>query len=542
MRSQRKAGWIVLLGLLMTFAICVGTPAGAANPILPHRFYGNVTISDLPAPNGTHITAVVTGGSEDYTTIISGEYGTGFLVELFKVQPQGDSTIPNGAPITFFINDIQAEVYEVGKGPWMASFPFKDGGETNLDLRIAGTQYTISATAGDGGTISPSGSVLVLEGADKTFTITPNGCHRISDVLVNGGSVGAVPGYTFFNVTTNQTISALFEESSLSVTASAGPGGSINPSGVQTVVCGGAINFTINPETGYLIDDIVVDSVSQGVQTNWSFLNVTMNHTISASFIPVTYNITATAGTNGNISPSGTVLVNYGDDLAFSMLPDPGYRVDQILVDGGPVAAMPVYTFLNVTADHTISVSFVEGPPDYFTVVLGDDWNLFSTPINLASGHRYLEDIFTPDSLDNIEVILAWDGSEWYIPGYGYEMEPLDAVYVKVDGNATAIIYPSTGVSSPPIRNLNAGLNLIAPAPAYESGGFPSLAIEDALVSIYTVQGGLTGYTIVVSPGLNQPGWAYIRDGSSEDMLPYKGYWVVMENPGVYAGFSTTPI
>ncbi len=542
MRSQRKAGWFVLLGLLMTFAICAGAPAGAANPILPHRFYGNVTISDLPAPNGTHITAVVTGGSEDYTTMVIGEYGTGFLVELFKVQPQGDSTIVNGAPISFFINGIQAEVFEVGKGPWMSSYPFKDGGETNLDLRITGTQYTISASAGSGGTISPSGNVHVVEGADKTFTITPNGCHHISDVLVNGVSVGAVPEYTFYNVTANKTISALFEESSLSVTASAGPGGMISPSGVQTIGCGGDITFDISPETGYLINDVIVDSASKGAQTSWSFLNVTMDHTISASFTPVTFNITATAGANGNISPSGTILVNYGDDQAFSMLPDTGYRVNQILVDGSPVGVVPVFTFVNVTADHTISVSFVEGPPDYFTVVLGDDWNLFSTPVNLASGHRYLEDIFTPDSLDNIEVILAWDGSEWYIPGYGYEMEPLYAVYVKVDGNATAIIYPSTMVSSPPVRNLNAGLNLIAPAPAYESGGFPSLPIEDALVSIYTVQGGLTGYTIVVSPGLNQPGWAYARDGSSKDMLPYKGYWVVMENPGAYAGFSTTPI
>jgi hypothetical protein len=396
MRFQGKAGWFVLLGLLMTFAICAGAPAGAANPILPHRFYGNVTISDLPAPVGTHITAFVTGGSEDYTTTVSGEYGTGFLVELFKVQPQGDSTIANGAPISFFINGQQAEVYEVGKGPWMTSFPFKDGGETNLDLRIVG-------------------------------------------------------------------------------------------------------------------------------------------------FTPVTFNITATAGSNGNISPSGTVLVNSGDDQAFTMFPDAGYRVDQIIVDGNPVATTPVYTFMNVTNDHTISVSFIEGPPDYFTVALSDDWNLFSTPVKLASGHQNLEDIFS-DSLDDVEVILAWDGAGWYIPGYGYEMKPLYAVYVKVDGNATAIIYPSTTVSSPPVRNLNAGLNLIGPAPAYEEGGFPTLPVEDALISIYTVQGGLTGYTIVVSPGLNQPGWSYVRDGSSEDVLPYKGYWVFMENPGAYAGFSTTPI
>jgi hypothetical protein len=70
--------------------------------------------------------------------------------------------------------------------------------------------YTIKASAGRGGSISPTGSVTVNNGASKTFTITPNTGYRISYVTVDGSSVGAVSSYTFSNVTAAHTINASF--------------------------------------------------------------------------------------------------------------------------------------------------------------------------------------------------------------------------------------------------------------------------------------------------------------------------------------------
>lgn len=78
------------------------------------------------------------------------------------------------------------------------------GGGTSYDY------YTISATAGEGGSISPSGSISVREGRDQTYTITPDGGYRISDVRVDGVSVGAVSSYTFDNVQKRHTIEAIF--------------------------------------------------------------------------------------------------------------------------------------------------------------------------------------------------------------------------------------------------------------------------------------------------------------------------------------------
>ncbi len=70
--------------------------------------------------------------------------------------------------------------------------------------------YTITATAGANGAITPTGSVTVNYGGSKTFSITPGIDHHIADVVVDGGSVGAITSYTFSNVTTNHTIAASF--------------------------------------------------------------------------------------------------------------------------------------------------------------------------------------------------------------------------------------------------------------------------------------------------------------------------------------------
>ena len=78
------------------------------------------------------------------------------------------------------------------------------------------TNYTIYATAGANGTISPSGEVAVAEGEDKTFTITANSGYHIKDVKVNGASVGTAATYTFTNVTANATIIVEFEVDTVS--------------------------------------------------------------------------------------------------------------------------------------------------------------------------------------------------------------------------------------------------------------------------------------------------------------------------------------
>ena len=86
------------------------------------------------------------------------------------------------------------------------------------------SNYTIKATAGAGGSISPSGDVSVREGEDQTFTITPDEGYAVADVKIDGKSIGAVNSYAFENVRRTHTIEVIFVKD----TASASTGDSSN--------------------------------------------------------------------------------------------------------------------------------------------------------------------------------------------------------------------------------------------------------------------------------------------------------------------------
>lgn len=105
--------------------------------------------------------------------------------------------------------------------------------------------YIIEATAGAGGSISPSGSVSVREGGDQTFTITPDKGYAVSNVKIDGKSIGAVKSYTFENVSRTHTIEVIF----IKGTASARTGDSSNLSLwytlllASTITLAGAVHY-----------------------------------------------------------------------------------------------------------------------------------------------------------------------------------------------------------------------------------------------------------------------------------------------------------
>jgi hypothetical protein len=145
-------------------------------------------------------------------------------------------------------------------------------------------EYTIHASAGSKGSISPSGDTLVQHGSDWSFIITPNKGLSVMDVLIDGVSVGAVDAYTFKKVTANHTIAASFMVSTYTITASAGAGGSISPSGLVLVSHGSDQGFIVTADPGYRILNVVVDNVSQGSVRWYTFNNVQANHEITVSF------------------------------------------------------------------------------------------------------------------------------------------------------------------------------------------------------------------------------------------------------------------
>ena len=176
------------------------------------------------------------------------------------------------------------------------------------------------------------------------------------------------------------------------------------------------------------------------------------------------------------------------------------------------------------------------------TVPLVEGWNLFSTPVTLQAGQDTFSALFAEGRGDNLSIILAWEEGVWVIPDTGYRVRPLEAYYIKNNGLAEAVLTPSTSPAPPPSRELVAGINLFGPAPPYENSTFISQTVEESLVTVEEVAGGLPGYTMVISPAHGQPGWVYTMGMPDRDLLPYKGYWVIMENPGMVGGFSSTPL
>lgn len=81
------------------------------------------------------------------------------------------------------------------------------------------------------------------------------------------------------------------------------------------------------------------------------------------------HKITAAAGANGLISPSGTVGVNYGADQSFTITPNSNYHVLNVVVDGISMGPIATYTFTNVTANHVIQASF---DTEHQLIAMGD--------------------------------------------------------------------------------------------------------------------------------------------------------------------------
>ena len=359
--------------------------------------------------------------------------------------------------------------------------------------------FTIKATAGSKGGISPSGSLQATQAANVTYMFTPDSGYHVADVTVDDHSVGGVLSYTFTNVQATHTIGVTFalgEKATYTITATAGDHGAISPSGGVEVEGGGSVIFTMQPAEGYQVATVTVDGVSlpptstagsftkttgwytfmnvvmahtidvqfklcpvgwftctpysgphgyiwmaqQTVQatstipgaiiacsiipdagyhvqtlvvdgaqvtpaTWYIFYNVRAGHTIAATFAanPLLFNIVASAGAHGSISHSGSVAFTQGTDAAYAFTPDAGYRVASVTVDSGAVAVAPSYTFSNVQATHTISVTFEAIP----VVKVATKLTINVNPTTLKLGHSaHLFGVIAPNMPDRTPIRL----------------------------------------------------------------------------------------------------------------------------------------
>ncbi len=194
----------------------------------------------------------------------------------------GSATIE--IPVEYASKNIQIAFHYVGNT--------EDAGPVAIDnvklitTGASGAEHSITASASEGGSITPDGTVFVKNGLDQTFTITADEGYAIADVTVDGESVGKVSTYTFKAVTEDHTIAATFYRPTeeFTITASASEGGVITPNGTVTVAKGESATFAIAASAGYEISDVTVDGASVGKVESYTFSDVSANHTIEAKF------------------------------------------------------------------------------------------------------------------------------------------------------------------------------------------------------------------------------------------------------------------
>ncbi|MEO7522742.1 MAG: T9SS type A sorting domain-containing protein, partial [Ferruginibacter sp.] len=181
----------------------------------------------------------------------------------------------------FSVGDVLIDGISVGA---VSSYTFINiHANHTVHVIFVATPYTIDAINTLGGTILP-GSGTVNCGSDATYTITASVGFSISDVSVDGISVGPVTSYTFTNVTANHSITATYTGNSFTINSTAGANGTITPAGANTVAFGSDNTYTITSNVCYHVDDVLVDNVSVGAVTSYTFTNTIANHSIQATF------------------------------------------------------------------------------------------------------------------------------------------------------------------------------------------------------------------------------------------------------------------
>jgi hypothetical protein len=250
----------------------------------------------------------------------------------------------------------------------------------NSQAPLAGFD-TIIASAFGGGAITPSGIVLAYPNRDTTFTFTPQIGYHVDSVTVDGSRVDSVTEYTFHTIAANHTINVWFGVNQFTITSSAGPNGSISPLGTVNANFGENRKFIVTPATGYHVDSVIVDGARVDSATSFTFTNISVSHSISATFAINHYAILANAGSHGSLFPSGVIMLAYGDSQSVSLKPDSGYFVDSVIIDGAFAGKDTNYTFHSVNQNHTLSVNFTDGSIS-MNCTVADNWNILSVPLH----------------------------------------------------------------------------------------------------------------------------------------------------------------
>ncbi len=208
------------------------------------------------------------------------------------------------------------------------------------DLKIWFLMYIVVITAWLLGSAMQAGAQIQKTMADpNNFAVDRLAVEEEDAENETIGSEEALDFAEEGGVPTPADVNAVGKTNSITIRASASPkaGGTISPSGTVAVEYGADLQFTIKPNKGYQIKDVVVDGVPQGGLNKYTFTAVTKKHSIQAKFTKQTFTVTITEGEKVSVSPVGTKTATYGKKMNIKIKPDTADIIPILLVDGQQV-------------------------------------------------------------------------------------------------------------------------------------------------------------------------------------------------------------
>lgn len=320
--------------------------------------------TDMGAVSEYRLPVVVAGhalraefGADEHTVLVESTGGG-------MITPSGALTVLSHENVTlaitpatgFKVADVLVDGLSVGP---QASYTLSNVmADHTVRAVFAQQQYTITATADGNGSINPSGALTVFHGSEKTCTFTPQSGYRIGGVAVDGKQLGPMSSYTFTNITADHEISVTFLKITHQISTSSSAGGSIYPGGTIAVEEGTDVDFLMIAEQGYHISGLLVDNDPIVLTNRYIFTDVGGPHCIRADFAKNHYAISLTIVGEGSVSPSGPIVVEYGETKSITLLPANKHHVAVVMVDGQAVAINDSYTFTDIRANYAVSVLF----------------------------------------------------------------------------------------------------------------------------------------------------------------------------------------
>ncbi len=309
------------------------------------------------------ISTSVNNGFITPTNIVN--YGTNFTITYM---PKNGYTVDS-----IFINGIYNSNLNLTN---QASYTFENvSGDSNIRVVYKIATFTITTEIVNG-TITPT-----IYNADYfniyTIIYQPFNQYVVDSIYINGvydpmATQSKIFNYTIANITKNYSIRIVCQKDSFPIYSSIGGdifGGNITPLGTTFVKRAGYLIYTTSLNANYVVDSLIVDDILIPYTQDYEFKNVRDTHYIRVVFKKNIYTINIEANMGGTILPTNDTQVFIGDDLQLYFIPDQGYLIDSIYIDGLGISysssANPNYKNIltNIITDHNIKVIF---KPKYY--------------------------------------------------------------------------------------------------------------------------------------------------------------------------------